>query len=493
MRFVVHPTQLFAEWPEVHRSYLSGIDQAAWPTRIEVIGNEIVCRRQNSDSGKFNVAWPVPGFGRPVLATASLPEREQSYILAVELARGKIVQVRNQLAIWQSAGMLLPADFGPLHREAHRLLAQAVALGDDPAEASRVAQEAIIKECQAAEILMHSYIAQRLEVRHRQYPQLPTVLGCSLGDSPLGPDQQQQFLAAFGGAAVPLQWRCIEPIEGEYRWETYDDQVDWAMDNNLLLRGGPLIDLSANGLPKWLAQWEHDYWNLQSFVCDFIETVMSRYVGRIRIWEIAARANAGGALALTEENRLTLVAKILEVGRQVDPESQFLIRIDQPWGEYQARGMHKLSPMHFADALVRAGMELSAVNLEIGVGYTPIGSPSRDLIDFSRMIDQWSVLGLPLQVTLAFPSASGHDPHQTTDLEVEPHAWKLPPSEEAQSRWIEDYLPLLLAKPSVLAVFWNHLSDAQPHRFPHAGLIRPDGVAKPAHAEIVHQHKLHWS
>jgi len=87
------------------------------------------------------------------------------------------------------------------------------------------------------------------------------------------------------------------------------------------------------GLPKWLAQWESDYWNLQSFICDFVETVMSRYLGRIRIWEVAARPNAGGALALTEENRLTLVAKILEVARQVDQEGQFLIRIDQPWGE----------------------------------------------------------------------------------------------------------------------------------------------------------------
>ncbi|MBI3865332.1 MAG: endo-1,4-beta-xylanase [Planctomycetia bacterium] len=492
MRFVVHPTRLLSEWPEVHRAYLSGVDQAAWPTRIEISGNEVLCRRQNNDSGKLNVAWPVPGFGRPVLSTASLPEREMTYILAVELARGKIVQVRNQLAVWQAAGMTVPAEFQPLHREAHQLLAKSVGLQDDPAAASEVAQQAIVKECQAAEIMMHSYIAQRLEVRHKQYPQLPTVLGCSLGDSPLGPEQQQQFLAAFGGAAIPLQWRCIEPEEGDYRWDVYDAHVDWAIANNLLLRGGPLIDLSPNGLPKWLAQWEHDYWNLQSFVCDFIETVMSRYVGKIRIWEIAARPNAGGALALTEENRLTLVAKILEVGRQVDPEAQFLIRIDQPWGEYQARGMHKLSPMHFADALVRAGMELAAINLEIGVGYTPIGSPSRDLIDFSRMIDQWSVLGLPLQVTLAFPSDTVHDEHQTTDFEVDAHSWKVPVSEDAQSRWIEDYLPLLLAKPSVLAVFWNHLSDAQPHRFPHAGLIRPDGVAKPAHAAIVHQRKLHW-
>jgi hypothetical protein len=493
MRFVVHPQSLLADWPEVHRAYLNGVDQAAWPTRIEVSGNQLVCRRQNSDSGKLNIAWPVPGFGRPMLATASLPEREEPYVLAVELARGKIVQVRNQVATWESAGMTIPAEFMPLHREAHQLLARSVAVQNRPEQASEIAQQAIVLECRAADVVTKSYVEQRLEVRHRQYPQLPTVLGCSLGDSLLAGAQQKQFLSAFNGAAIPLQWKYIEPEEGDYRWETYDTQVEWALANNLMLRGGPLVDLSTNGLPGWLSQWESDYWNLQSFVCDFIETVMSRYLGRVRIWEVAARANAGGALALTEENRLTLVAKILEVARQVDPEGQFIIRIDQPWGEYQARGQHKLSPMHFADALVRAGMDLAAINLEIGVGYSPLGSPSRDLIDFSRLIDQWSVLGLPLQVTLAFPSSADHDANQTTDLEVDSRSWKLPISEEAQAKWIDEYLPLLLAKPAVLAVFWNHLSDAQPHRFPHAGLVRADASPKPGLDRVVHQRELHWS
>jgi len=493
MRFVVHPPELLADWPEVHRAFINGVDQAAWPTRIEVSGNQLVCRRQNSDSGKLNITWPVPGFGRPMMATASLPEREEPYVLAVELARGKIVQVRNQVATWQGAGMAIPDEFLLPHREAHQLLARCVAEQHRPDKASAIAQEAIVKECQAADALTRSYVSQRLEVRHRQYPQLPTVLGCSLGDSALAHRQQQQFLQGFNGAAIPLQWRYIEPDEGNYRWDVYDAQVEWALDNNIMLRGGPLVDLSPNGLPRWLSQWENDYWNLQSFVCDFIETVMSRYLGKIRIWEVAARPNAGGALALTEENRLTLVAKILEVARQVDPEGQFLIRIDQPWGEYQARGQHKLSPMHFADALVRAGMELSAINLEIGVGYSPLGSPSRDLIDFSRLIDQWSVLGLPLQVTLAFPSATEPDPNQTTDLEVDARSWRLPVSEDAQAEWIDEYVPLLLAKPAVLAVFWNHLSDAQPHRFPHAGLVRTDGSGKPGLDRIVRQRERHWS
>jgi hypothetical protein len=102
-------------------------------------------------------------------------------------------------------------------------------------------------------------------------------------------------------------------------------------------------------------------------------------------------------------------------------------------------------------------------------------------------------LGLPLQVTLAFPSGTDHDANQTTDLEVDSRSWKMSIGEEGQARWIDEYLPLLFAKPAVVAVFWNHLSDAQPHRFPHAGLVRADGSGKPGLTRIVRQREVHWS
>ena len=38
MRFVVQPQSLLADWPEVHRAYLNGVDQAAWPTRVNPVG-----------------------------------------------------------------------------------------------------------------------------------------------------------------------------------------------------------------------------------------------------------------------------------------------------------------------------------------------------------------------------------------------------------------------------------------------------------------------
>lgn len=492
MRFLVHPAEALNDWPEVHQGYLCAPDLTVWPTRIEIDGNQVLCRRPNSDSGKFHVAWPVAGFGRPVINTSSLPERATPYLLVLELARGKIVQVRNQLAVWEGAGMMIPDEFASMHRTAHHLFAQAASSQDDLNVCTNFAQQALEKACAAAELLTMSYTLQRLENRHRQYPQLPTALGCSLGDNSPTDDWETTYLPAFNAAAVPVQWRCIEPEEGNYHWEAYDQQVEWGLAHDLLLRGGPLLDLSPNGMPDWLKHWEQDYWNMESFVCDFVETAISRYLEKIRTWEISARVNTGGGLRLTEEQRLTLVAKTLEVGRQVDEKNQYLIRIDQPWGDYQARGQHKLSPMQFVDALHRAGLGLAGVNLEVAVGYAPRGTAPRDLLDFSRLIDQWSTLGIPLQVTLAFPSARAEDAQATSGLEVLRDSWKLPWSEESQAQWLDQHLTLLMAKPSVVAIFWTHFADAQPHHFPHAGLLALSGQAKPALNRLAHYRTAYW-
>lgn len=493
MRFLIHPAEMLDGWPEVYRAYVSGYDGRVYPTRVEIDGNVMACRRHNSDSGRLHVAWPVPGLGHPVLCTSSLVEREKPYVLAVELARGKIAQVRDQLSAWELQGMQVPEEFPPLHREAYRLFARATSLQDDPARASALAGEALAKECAAADLLSRAYTRQRLVVRRKRTAHLPASLGCNLGTAAPEAAWGELFREAFTTAMVPIEWRTVEPVEGEYHWDVNDAQVEWCWANRLLTYGGPLLDLSSGGLPQWLWQWERDFLNLQSFVCDFVETAVTRYLGRIRSWEVSARANTGGALALSEEQRLSLVARTLEAARHVDEENQLMIRIDQPWGDYQARGQHRLSPLQFVDALIRAGIGLSGVNLEIAVGYRPRGSAPRDLLEFSRLIDLWSSLGIPLYVTMAFPTASGSDPQAQSDLEVdEPGRWKAPWSESAQAEWVDLYLPLLMAKQAVVGICWTHFSDQTPHEFPHAGLIGPDGDSKAALEHIIDYRRAYW-
>lgn len=481
MRFRIHPASVIDDCPDLYRAYIAGFDGRVFPTRVEIDGAMMACRRPVSDSGKLHVAWPVPGYGQPVLTSSSLPEREEPYNLAVELARGTISEIRDQHGSWELQGMTVPSEFRSAHSEAQSLFARAAGSQDRVDVASELASRAIERACRASEILTAAYIEQRRAIQMRRSRLPAAFLGSRLERMIPTEAEEELFLDTFSAASVPIEWRLIEPSEGNYHWELNDTQVKWCERNRLLTYGGPLIDLSPEGLPAWLWQWDRDVLNLQSFLCDFVETAITRYYGYIRNWEIAARANCGGAMTLSEEDRLSLTAKALEVARQVDQEIQLLISVDQPWGAYQARGHHRLSPFQFVDALLRSGVGLTRVNLEFGVGYRPRGTGQRSRLAYSRLIDRWSTLGVPLCITLAFPSSSDSDIGAEGDLEVPVHSqWKRDWSPETQDEWIDEYLPLFMAKQSVVGVFWSHFSDAGAHHFPHAGVIDAAGQPKPA-------------
>lgn len=479
MRFLVYPEELLADWPEVHRAHISGLDGRIYPTRVEVSGNLVTCRRPHSDSGKLHVPWPISGHGRPVLSTTSLREREEPYLLALELARGKLSELRDQCATWQQLRMATPEEYSQLQQSAFQTFSRAVAVQGDPAAASRLAAESIVAACRAAEALVEAYIEQRLAMRRHAVGHAPTLLGCTFDAAVPEQSAEAMFGEVFNAAAVPIEWRLIEPNEGEYQWDTLDRLVACGGEQRMLLRGGPLIDLGPQGLPEWLSPWQNDFLNLQSFVCDFIETAVSRYTGRVRIWEVSAHANTGVALGMGEENRLALAARTLEAATRTDSDSQFFIRVDQPWSEYQARGQHRLSAFQFVDALIRSNIGLQGVNLEIAFGYRPRGSLMRDLLGISRLIDIWSQLGVQLHVTLAIPSGDQPDPLADPDLEVDRPAWDTAWDDSTQAQRALEIVRLLMAKPAVTGVFWSHFQDAAPHRYPQAGLLRPDGTPKP--------------
>ncbi len=118
----------------------------------------------------------------------------------------------------------------------------------------------------------------------------------------------------------------------------------------------------------------------------------------------------------------------------------------------------------------------------MNLGYHPRGTQPRDALDFSRQIDRWSCLGLPLVVRLILPSDSGPDPRAT--VTAEPLGAGTAPSPERQAALLGEILPLLLVKPMVQAVVWRQLLDSAPHEYAHGGLFDPAQAAKPALAVL---------
>jgi hypothetical protein len=124
-------------------------------------------------------------------------------------------------------------------------------------------------------------------------------------------------------------------------------------------------------------------------------------------------------------------------------------------------------------------LKLNALDLEIVMGVHPRGSYCRDLLETSRLLDLFTLLGLPLQVTLGYPSAGTTDPQADSDLSAGAGHWRTGFSPEAQADWAAVFADLALCKPYVRAVQWVHALDGEPHLFPHCGLIDGEGNVKP--------------
>jgi hypothetical protein len=484
IRFYVDPGGAADVWPSAHRAYITSIDGRVHSTKVDFDDRILSCRRQQQESGKLHIPWKIPGRGSPVVSTTSLPEREQPYILLLELARGKLAEVREQAAIWQQLRMVIPPAYVQAQQAAFQLLAKASASQADLELTCRLADESLQRSFEAADLLTREYISQRRGSRPVTGSMKSALLGARLDAELLRTPIAEQLPGVLGAVAVPIEWTSIEPEEGNYSWDAVNRVMAYAGEQRLVVRGGPLVDFGPGGLPAWLKTWQNDILNLPSFVCDFVETAVSKYMGMIRLWEVAAHGNTGGALALSEDHRLAIVARVLETASRTHSDGQFFIRVDQPWGEYQARGQHRLSPMQFVDALIRSNLGLSGVNLEIAMGYQPAGSLSRDLLSLSRLIDLWTQLGVQLHVTLACPSSMAADPKADRDLEVTASAPGGDWNAAAQEKWLAESVGLLMAKAAVTGVFIADLSDAFPHRYPNAGLFAADGSPKPAWSRL---------
>jgi len=86
------------------------------------------------------------------------------------------------------------------------------------------------------------------------------------------------------------------------------------------------------------------------------------------------------------------------------------------------------------------------------------------------------MLGAPLYISVCAPSSDQPDP-------LAHYANRRPPpgsTPKTQQLWISRLMPLLLAKPYIQGVLWNHLRDFLPHDYPHAGLVDLRRSPKPA-------------
>jgi hypothetical protein len=445
----------------IELAYLAGHEEAPYQTRTSWQGDWLSVHRDEAESATFTIPWIVGNRPPLALSTGTLVERARPYLLPVELARGTVYRLRTYAFLWQALGLVVPAGLSPLLKEALGALARAATAQDQPVEAAKSAEQALVAGLEGGAVLCAAYADQSRRARRAMSTRTPLVVGVPLDDD-RPPDQPfaEFLLQSCNTLSVPFSWRNIEATAGAPSWQLSDVQIAWCQGHEKRICGGPLVRLEPEALPDWIGP-ATDFGTLQASVARHVQAVVERYRGRVHLWNCGAAINTATTLPLTEEQRVRLAVSAIETARAADRQTPVILTLDQPWGEALRDERRQLSPIHFADALVRGDLGLAGLGLRIDMGFAPGATLPRDVLEISRQIDRWSVFNLPLLIEFTLPPS-------------------VLPSDHGEQAWIEQVIPVLLGKPAIQAVFWGRLFDGQGRPFADRGLFDREGVPKPA-------------
>ncbi len=403
--------------------------------------------------------------------------------MPVEICRGTIIRLRNQIFEWQRIGLRVAASTLQLSEQALDCFLSAVTSSGNPKIQADLAQDAIELALRSMHELSNAFSLQMLDVRKQNEDRLTTLMGLSLAPSLSLPSVADAVTTAFNMVALHSIWGLSNRARGKRDFTVFDRQIEWARTNNLRICCGPMMRFRPGALPQLDGAAGGEFRIDPHRGLSAHGRNLTRYRGKVHLWNCGSSLNVPGELDWNDEQVLRLAVSLIQVVRRTDPRAPVLLSIDQPWSEYLSRSVDGISPLHFADALIRADLGLSGLALEFNLNAWPDGTLPRDPLEISRMVDRWSMLGLPLMIVLTMPSDDGTDAAAQNNRQPVT-SWKGFERVPNMDNSTETIVKLLVAKQAVHAVIMGQATDQLPHEFPHSGLWDSSGKPKSILSQI---------
>jgi endo-1,4-beta-xylanase len=192
-----------------------------------------------------------------------------------------------------------------------------------------------------------------------------------------------------------LKWECVHPRPGTYSWSGPDRYVDFGTRRGMFVVGHTLVWHSQ--VPRWVFQDAagqpigRD--SLLARMRDHIHTVVGRYKGRIKGWDVVNEAlNEDGTLRDSPWRRIIgddFIAKAFQYAAEADPAAELY------YNDYSLENPAK------RDGAVRLVKSLQAAGVKVsGIGtqeHQKLDWPSPALVD--SMITAFHALGVQVHVT----------------------------------------------------------------------------------------------
>lgn len=471
------------DWP-LRNAYLVGADGSA--IRAEIISERgaVICEKRESGPAALCLLHPIGELGELSIQTCLLPERIEPYILTIELARHRLMTLYSKLEEWMMFDLEPDHPVTKRGNRARELFIQSLCLQqDDPVKAYNAAQESLTLALDASEelALSHSRLLLDRRVSTGALPKAP--IGCGVCLSHTHENLRTGLATNFDYIQLPMPWKLLSPHEGDQRWEQTDDWVNWISRAKVPAIVGPLVSFEPSNLPDWLYIWEHDYDTARDMVYEHVERVVDRYKDRVSVWNVVSGLHVNSHFTFNFEQLMDLTRMTTMLVKKLQPNAKVLVELRQPFGEYYASNQRSIPPLMYADLIVQSGIQFDAFCVRLLMGQAVSGQYTRDLMQVSQLLDQFSIFDKPIHLTIAAPSSPVTQmmiPASETGEPIDPASghWRRPWSPQVQSHWLEAVLQIAVSKPYIDAVAWQELADHPDVELPLSGLLDDEFVPK---------------
>ena len=432
-----------------------------------------------SDAGgrtKFgiNVRWNVEGFGYLYITadnggeyyTLPAAGTARTVNLNYELARSRVVRNGKRIAAHRSSGWKPSREVEMFVGLSEELLNDARKAAQDGQKCGELSQLSLYHALWAGEKI--ELEKAQHDIRKRGFrPEF--FLGCDArGYFQMDVELfLSEFVPLFNYATITHYlisgvFEDFEQEEGKTQYDLRDALLRQLRKNNITVEGRPLWWSYRTTTPDWLRRKSYD--QVRSYLEKHVREVVSHYGDGMYAWEVVNEFHDwANECQLTPEQTIEVTRLACDVARDTNPKVRRLINNCAPFAEYVQLGKWteleakypQRTPYQFLRQLVDAGVDFTIAGIQMYFPY-------RDLADTIILIEKFSDLGKPIQLTeVGASSGPSEESIKSGKLGItqEPYAWHRPWDEELQADWMEGLYTLAYSKPFVEAVNWYDFVD----------------------------------
>jgi GH35 family endo-1,4-beta-xylanase len=449
-------------------AYLFGTDGIGVRRAQLIFKNGLIeCKKPNMETAGMALLWRVDGFGKVLLPTTCLPERERPYNLNVEIARARLMQIINKREDWSFFNGL--EGLRDISEEAQHLFIRAIQNISDGPSASILADESLKKAVVFSEQLATKQAESSFNTRGKSHGFGRGCLGCKIDPRQIdNPRYVERLVELFGSAMVPINWAQIESHKGSYDFSMIDACLDVLTQKKLAITAGPLLCFSKKYLPKWLLRGGVGFEKIRETAYQFVSQVVARYSGIIRAWCVVSGLNVFNHFGFRFEQVLEMTRAANMAVKAASDKALKIIEIGNPWGEYYATAPNSIPPLVYMDMVVQSGINFDAFGLQMHFGKNQAGMHVRDMMQVSAVLDLFGPIAKPLYITdVAVPSQSGDGLYDGKVAGIWHQEW----DQSRQAQWIEQFYGIALSKSFVDSVTYSNLADTEDGLIANGGLL----------------------